>query len=140
MQQYRDYTAPQQITQLKERTMIDFQEKYSEQFEQFSQYQKDAVASLQARGVAGVDSFEKLARFNLAVLGDAVDFSVEQAQLATTATEPAEYFNKQIDSATAFGKVVQARTQEYVELLTNAAEAAAEEPQEVVVEAVKKSA
>jgi hypothetical protein len=120
--------------------MIDIQEKFSEQFEQFSQYQKDAVTSLQARSAAGVDSFEKLARFNLAVLGDVVDFSVGQARLATTATEPVEYFNKQIESASAFGKVVQARSKEYVELLTSAAEQATEETKEVVVKAVKKSA
>lgn len=120
--------------------MIDFQEKLSEQFEQISQYQKDAVASLQEKGAAGVESYEKLARFNLAVLGDVVDFSVEQARLVATAAEPVEYVNKQIESASAFGKIVQARTKEYVELLTNAAEKAAEAPKEVVVEAVKKSA
>jgi hypothetical protein len=120
--------------------MIDIQEKFSEQFEQFSQYQKDAVASLQTRGAAGVDGFEKFARFNLAVLGDVVDFSVDQARLATTTTEPLEFFNKQIESASGFGKLVQARTKEYVELLTNAAEKATEETKEVVVKAVKKSA
>ena len=120
--------------------MIDIQEKVSEQFEQLSQYQKEAVSSLQAKGAASVESFEKLARFNLAVLADVVDFSVEQAKLATTQVEPADYFNKQIESASAFGEVVQARTQEYVEMLTSAAEAAVEETKEVVVEAVKKSA
>ena len=127
--------------------MIDIQEKFSEQFEQFSQYQKDAVTSLQARSAAGVDSFEKLARFNLAVLGDVVDFSVGQARLATTATEPVEYFNKQIESASAFGQLVQERAQEYVELLTAAAEEATKDAEEVVAKAeevvakaVKKSA
>ena len=95
---------------------------------------------MQAKGAASVESFEKLARFNLAVLTDVVDFSVEQAKLATTQVEPADYFNKQIESASAFGEVVQARTQEYVEMLTSAAEAAVEETKEVVVEAVKKSA
>lgn len=120
--------------------MIDFQEKFAEQFEQFSQYRKDAVASLQAKGAAGVDGFERLARFNVAVLGDVVNFSVEQARLATTATEPVEYFNKQIESASAFGKIVQARTKECVELLTSAVDAAAEEPMKVVGEATKNSA
>ena len=71
--------------------MIDMQEKFTEQFEQFSQYRKDAVASLQARGAAGVDSYEKFARLNLAVLGDVVDFTVGQARLVTTAADPAEH-------------------------------------------------
>jgi hypothetical protein len=123
--------------------MIDMQEKISEQLSQFSQYQKDAVASLQAKSVAGVDTFEKFARYNLAVMNDVVDFTVEQARLATSTTEPQEYFSKQIDSASAFARVVEGRTKEYIDLLTNTAETvteAQEAAQEVVVEAVKKSA
>jgi flagellar hook-basal body complex protein FliE len=124
-------------------TMIDIQEKFSEQISQFSQYQKDAVASLQAKSVAGADSFEKFARYNVAVLNDVVDFTVEQARLATSTTEPREYISKQIDSASAFARVVEGRTKEYVDLLTNAAEEvtdAQDAAREVVVEAVKKSA
>lgn len=120
--------------------MIDIQEKFSEQFEQLSQYQKDAVASIQSRAAVGVDGFEQLARFNLAVLGDVVDFSVEQARLVTAATEPADYFNKQIETASTFGKVVQARTKEYVALLKDVAQSATEEKKDTVVKAVKKSA
>jgi len=124
--------------------MIDMQEKFSEQLAQFSQYQKDAVTKMQARSVSGVDTFEKFARYNLAVLGDVVDLTVEQARLATSVNEPQEYVSKQIDNASAFAKVVEGRTQEYVDLLTNAAETATEEVQEAaretVVEAVKKSA
>lgn len=124
--------------------MIDMQEKFSEQLSQLSQYQKDAVAKVQARSVSGVDNLEKFARYNLAVLGDVVDFTVEQARLATTVNEPQEFFSKQIDNASAFSRVVEGRTQEYIELLTNAAETATEEVQEAaretVVEAVKKSA
>jgi len=124
--------------------MIDIQEKFSEQISQFSQYQKDAVAKLQAKSVAGVDTFEKFARYNVAVMNDVVDFTVEQARLATSTTEPQEYFSKHIDSASAFARVVEGRTKEYIELLTSAAETATEEVQEAtreaVVEAVKKSA
>jgi len=123
--------------------MIDMQEKFSEQISQFSQYQKDAVASLQGKSVAGVDTFEKFARYNVAVLNDVVDFTVEQARLASSTTEPQEYFSKQIDSASAFGRVVEGRTKEYIDLLTNAAATvteAQEAAREVVIEAVKKSA
>lgn len=123
--------------------MIDIQEKLSEQISQFSQYQKDAVASLQGKSVAGVDSFEKFARYNVAVLNDVVDFTVEQARLATSTTEPQEYVSKQIDNASAFARVVEGRTKEYIDLLTSATETvteAQEAAREVVVEAVKKSA
>lgn len=123
--------------------MIDMQEKFSEQLAQFSQYQKDAVASLQAKSVTGVDTFEKFARYNLAVMNDVVGFTVEQAGLASSTTEPQEYFSKQIDSASAFAKVVEGRTKEYVDLLTNAAATvtdAQEAARETVVKAVRKSA
>lgn len=123
--------------------MIDIQEKFSEQVSQFSKYQKDAVASLQAKSVAGVDTFEKFSRYNVAVLNDVVDFTVEQARLASSTTEPQEYVSKQIDSASAFARVVEGRTKEYIDLLTNAAATvteAQEAAKEVVIEAVKKSA
>ena len=123
--------------------MIDMQEKFSEQLAQFNQYQKDAVASLQAKSVTGVDTFEKFARYNLAVMNDVVGFTVEQAGLASSTTEPQEYFSKQIDSASAFAKVVEGRTKEYVDLLTNAAATvtdAQEAARETVVKAVRKSA
>lgn len=123
--------------------MIDIQEKFSEQVSQFSKYQKDAVASLQQKSVAGIDTFEKFARYNAAVMNDVVDFTVEHARLATSTTEPQEYFSKQIDSASAFARVVEGRTKEYIELLTNAAATvteAQEAAKDVVIKAVKKSA
>ena len=127
--------------------MIDLQKQFSEQLDQFTQYQKEAVEKLQAKSTAGVDSWEKFARYNLAVMNDVVEFSVEQARLATKAAEPEEFFNKQIDNASAFAKVVEGRTKEYIDLLSAAASTATEELQEVteatkekVVKAVKKSA
>jgi hypothetical protein len=124
--------------------MIDLQKQFSEQLDQFSQYQKDAVEKLQSRSVAGIDSWEKFARYNLSVMNDVVDFTVEQARLATKAGDPEEFFNKQIDNASAFAKVVEGRTKEYIDLLSAAASTATEEMQEAtkekVVKAVKKSA
>jgi hypothetical protein len=125
--------------------MIDLQKQFSEQLDQFTQYQKEAVEKLQAKSVAGVDSWEKFARYNLAVMNDVVEFTVEQARLATKASEPEEFFNTQIDNASAFAKVVEGRTKEYIDLLSAAASTATEELQETkenVVKAVstKKSA
>ena len=144
MQQKWRYIALQQINEAENTVMIDIQEKFSEQFEQFSHYQKQAVEKLQARSAAGVDNWEKFARHNLAVIGDWVDFSVEQARLATSATEPEEFFGKQMDNASAFAKVVEGRTKEYIDLLKGTATAASEEIQEAtresVVKPVKKTA
>ena len=124
--------------------MIDIQKQFSEQLDQFTQYQKDAVEKLQAKSASGIDSWEKFARYNLSVMNDVVDFTVEQARLATKVGEPEEFFNKQIDNASAFAKVVEGRTKEYIDLLSAAASTATEELQEAtkenVVKAVKKSA
>jgi len=124
--------------------MIDIQKQFSEQLSQFTQYQKEAVEKLQAKSAAGVESWEKFARYNLAVMNDVVDFTVEQAKLAASAQEPEEFFTKQIDNASAFARVVEGRTKEYIDLLSGAAAAASEEIQaatkESVVKAVKKTA
>jgi hypothetical protein len=119
--------------------MIDIQKQFSEQLEQVTQYQKEAVEKLQAKGAAGVDSWEKFARFNIAVMNDVVDFSVEQARLAAKAAEPEEFFNKQIDNASAFAKVVEGRTKEYIDMLSSAASTATEELQEATKESVVKA-
>ena len=119
--------------------MIDLQKQFSEQLDQFTQYQKEAVEKLQAKSAAGVDSWEKFARYNLAVMNDVVEFTVEQARLATKASEPEEFFNKQIDNASAFAKVVEGRTKEYVDLLSAAASTATEELQEATKENVVKA-
>ena len=124
--------------------MIDFQETISAQMKQFSEFQKDAAEKLQARGAANVESWEKFARHNLAVMGDVVDYTVKQASLATTATEPAEFFGKRFDNIAAFTKVLEGRTREFIDLWTETATVASEEMQEAtkktVVKAVKKSA
>ena len=119
--------------------MIDLQKQFSEQLDQFAQYQKEAVEKMQTKSAAGVDSWEKFARYNLAVMNDVVEFTVGQARLATKAAEPEEFFNKQIDNASAFAKVVEGRTKEYIDLLSAAASTATEELQEATKENVVKA-
>ena len=118
--------------------MIDIQKQFSEQLDQFTQYQKEAIEKLQAKSAAGVEGWEKLARYNLALMNDVVDFSVQQARLATKASEPEEFFNKQMDNVLAFAKVVEGRTKEYIDLLSAAASSATEELQEATKENVVK--
>ena len=124
--------------------MIDLQQTFSDQLAQISQFQKDAVEKLQARNAANVENWEKFARPHLAVMGDFVDYTVEQAKLATTVTEPEEFFGKRIENITEFAKVLEGRTKEYIGLWTESATAASEEIQKAskknVVKAVKKSA
>jgi hypothetical protein len=119
--------------------MIDMQKQFSEQLDQFTQYQKEAIEKLQAKSAAGVEGWEKFARYNLALMNDVVDFSVQQARLATKAAEPEEFFNKQMDNVSAFAKVVEGRTKEYIDLLSAAASSATEELQEATKENVVKA-
>lgn len=124
--------------------MIDFQQAFSDQLAQVSQFQKDGVEKLQARSAANVENWEKFARYNLAVMGDFVDYTVSQASLATTVTEPEEFFGKRFENVTAFAKVLEGRTKEYFDLWTETASEAGEEirkaSKKTVVKAVKKSA
>ena len=128
--------------------MIDFQDRAAEQLQQFSRFQKDTLDSLQARSAAAVDSYEKLSRYNLEVLTDVINFGVEQARVATTTSDAAELVSRQIDNASAFAKVVEGRSKEFVDLMTETAttvskdfEAATKATKSKVVKAVaKKSA
>ena len=77
-------------------------------------------------------------------MGDFVDYTVKQAKVATTATEPEEFFGKRFDNITDFAKVLEGRSKEFMDLWTETATAASKEMQEAtkktVVKAVKKSA
>lgn len=122
--------------------MIDIQEKLGEQLEQFTKYQKAAFEVLQSRGSEAADNYEKIARYNLEVMSDLVDYTVEQSRLATGAQNPEEFVSKHIDNASAFAKVVEARTKEFVDLFTSAAAKASDDIQaatkETVIKAVSK--
>ena len=101
--------------------MIDFQEKAAEQLEQYRQLQKDALVSMRARSADAVATYEKLARHNLDVMTDFVDFAVGQAKAATGAVDPAELFGKQVENASAFAKVVENRSRKFADLVTETA-------------------
>ncbi len=101
--------------------MYDFQQKAAEQLQQFTQVQKDAAESLQAKTAAAVDGYEKFARYNMAVLTDFVNFGIEQARTATTTQDAAERVSKQIDNASAFAKVIEGRSKEFIDLMSDAA-------------------
>ncbi len=117
--------------------MIDIQEKLTEQLDQFTQLQKEALTTLQEKGTKAADSFEKMVRFNQRVLGDVADFAVGQAKLVAAASDPKELVAQQIDSASQLAKLIETRTGEYIELVTGAAEKVQEEISETVEKASK---
>ena len=58
------------------------------QFEQFTKLQEEALDNLRARGAVAADLFEKAARYQQALVGDAVDFAVRYVDLLASATVP----------------------------------------------------
>ena len=92
----------------------------NKQFEQFTKMQQESLDKLKSTSTATVDFFEQLARFQTELVGDAVEFAVGQARLATTSDNPSDYVKKQIEAATAYGETVAKRTGQYVDLLSKA--------------------
>lgn len=101
--------------------MIDFQEKTAEKLQEYTRFQKDALASMQASGAVAVETYEKLARHNLDVMADFVGFTVDQAKAAASATDTKELVNRQVENVSAFAKVVEAHGKAFVDLVGEAA-------------------
>ena len=101
--------------------MIDFQDKAAEKLQEYTRFQKDALASMQASGAAAVETYEKLARHNLDVMADFVGFTVDQAKAAASAADAKELVSRQVDNVSAFAKVVEAHGKAFVDLVGEAA-------------------
>ncbi len=97
--------------------MIDFQEKTAEKLQEYTRFQKDVLASMQASGAVAVETYEKLARHNLDVMADFVGFTVDQAKAAASATDTKELVN----NVSAFAKVVEGHGKAFVDLVGEAA-------------------
>jgi phasin family protein len=87
-------------------------------FANFTSFQKEAIEPLRAATSVAADTFERLARQNYAVLGDYINFAVEQARLPAKTTNYGEFVAKQLETARAFGEQAVRRSQEYVEIVT----------------------
>jgi phasin family protein len=85
-------------------------------FTQFLGFQKEALEPIRAANVVAADAFERLSRQNYAVIGDYVNFFVEQARLPAKTTDINEYLTQQMEHARAFGEQLVRRSQEYVEI------------------------
>ncbi|MCC7257149.1 MAG: phasin family protein [Gammaproteobacteria bacterium] len=96
----------------------------TEQFQKYVEFQREAFEPFRAFGDVAAQTFERLARQNYAVLGDYVEFAVEQARLPAQAADLNDYVGKQLTSTRAFGEKLAKRTQEYAEIARTAQDAA----------------
>jgi len=95
----------------------------TEQFQKYVDFQREAFEPFRAFSDVAAQTFEKLARQNYAVLGDYVEFAVEQAKLPTQVADLNDYLGKQMANTRAFGEKLAKRTQEYAEIARAAQDA-----------------
>ena len=95
----------------------------NEQFQKYVDFQREAFEPLRAFSDVAAQTFERIARQNYAVLGDYIEFTVEQAKLPTQVTDLNDFFGKQMAHNRAFGEKLAKRSQEYAEIARAAQDA-----------------
>jgi phasin family protein len=66
----------------------------------------------------GVTAIDRVGRYQYAVAGDYLEWSLAQAKAALGAQSPAEFVSKQVELTTALSEKLRARAQEFVALAT----------------------
>ena len=90
----------------------------NDSFTSFTGFQKEALEPVLAATGVAADAFERLSRQNYAVLGDYINFAVEQARLPIQASDYTQFLAKQMEHARIFGEQLVRRSQEYVEIMS----------------------
>jgi phasin family protein len=85
----------------------------------FESYKTAFAPALKAQ-VEGVKALDRVGRYQYAVAGDYLEWSLAQAKAAVASQNPAELVNKQLELNTAFGEKLRARAQEFVKLAADA--------------------
>jgi hypothetical protein len=68
----------------------------------------------------GVKTIDRVGRYQYAVAGDYLEFTLAQAKAAVGAQTPVDFFSKQVELTTALSEKLRARAQEFVTLATDA--------------------
>ena len=68
----------------------------------------------------GLKAIDRAGRYQYAVAGDYLEWSLAQGKAALAAQTPAEFVSKQIELATALNEKLRGRVQEFVSLATEA--------------------
>jgi hypothetical protein len=90
----------------------------NEQFASFIGFQQEALEPIRAANGMAADAFERLSRQNYAVLGDYINFAVEQARLPTQTADYTQYLARQMETTRQFGDQLVRRSQEYMDILS----------------------
>jgi phasin family protein len=84
----------------------------------FEAYRNAFAPALKAQQ-EGIKAIDRVGRYQYAVAGDYMEWSLAQAKAALGAQSPAEFVSKQIELTTALSDKLRARVQEFVTLATN---------------------
>lgn len=85
----------------------------------FEAYRNAFAPALKAQQ-EGVKAIDRLGRYQHAVAGDYLEWSLAQAKAALAAQTPVEFVTKQVELTTALSEKLRARAQEFVTLATDA--------------------
>jgi len=85
----------------------------------FESYRNAFAPALKAQQ-EGVKALDKVGRYQYAVAGDYLEWSLAQAKAALSAQTPADFVSKQVELTTALSEKLRARAQEFVALATEA--------------------
>jgi len=85
----------------------------------FETYRNAFAPALKAQQ-EGITAIDRVGRYQYAVAGDYLEWSLAQAKAALGAQTPAEFVSKQVELTTALSEKLRARAQEFVTLATEA--------------------
>lgn len=96
-----------------------YNEKFmTDTFKKMAEWQAQAFDPVRKLGESSAATFEKYAKLNYEVLGDATSYSISQAHLFASATDPKAYFETQQAEASTFSDKLANRAAEYVDLVS----------------------
>jgi hypothetical protein len=81
---------------------------------------RNAFAPVLKAQQEGVKALDRVGRYQYAVAGDYLEFSLAQAKAALAAQTPADFVSKQVELTTGLSEKLRARAQEFVTLATDA--------------------
>jgi len=81
---------------------------------------RNAFAPVLKAQQEGITAIDRVGRYQYAVAGDYLEWSLAQAKAALGAQSPAEFVSKQVELTTALSEKLRARAQEFVTMATEA--------------------
>jgi phasin family protein len=101
----------------------------------FETYRNAFAPALKAQQ-EGVKTLDRVGRYQYAVAGDYLEWSLGQAKAAIGAQTPADFVSKQIELTTALSEKLRARAEEFVTLATDAQTSFADMAKETVTKGI----